>query len=124
MRRSVSSLMNTRPFAVSIRTGRVRLGSMEKGIHLRQFLFAFFALSCGQLARAADPSVIAVLTESETAVGRPVQLQIQVSGVSNPKPPGEINVDGLEIRSAGVSRQYQLNNFCLLYTSDAADERS
>ena len=89
---------------------------MEKGIHLRQFLFAFFALSCVQLARAADPSVTAVLTESETAVGRPVQLQIQVSGVSNPKPPGEINVDGLEIRSAGVSRQYQLNNFSMSYS--------
>jgi hypothetical protein len=89
---------------------------MEKGIHLRQFLFAFFAFSCVQLARAADPSVTAVLTESETAVGRPVQLQIQVSGVSNPKPPGEISVDGLEIRSAGVSRQYQLNNFSMSYS--------
>jgi hypothetical protein len=67
-------------------------------------------------AAAQTPSVTAVLTESETAVGRPVQLEIQVTGASNPRPPGEIYVEGLEIRSAGVSRQYQMQNFSVSYS--------
>lgn len=45
-----------------------------------------------------------------------MQLQIVVTGASNPKPPAEINVDGLDIRSAGVSRQYQMNNFSVSYS--------
>ena len=57
----------------------------------------------------------AVLTESETAVGRPVQMEIQITGASNPKPPSQINVDGLEIQSAGMSRQYQVQNFSVSY---------
>ncbi|MDQ6765722.1 MAG: BatD family protein, partial [Verrucomicrobiota bacterium] len=74
-------------------------------------------LSLAVAARAADaPNVTAVLTDSETTVGRPVQLQIQVRGASNPTPPGEITVDGLDIRSAGVSRQYQMNNFSVSYS--------
>lgn len=64
----------------------------------------------------AEPSLTAVLTESETSVGRPVQLEIQVTGASNPKPPGGITVDGLDIRSAGVSRQYQMQNFNVSYS--------
>src|SRR5215218_7832520 len=72
--------------------------------------------SAARLAAAENPSVTAVLTESETTLGRPVQLEIQVSGVANPKPPGEINVDGLDIRSAGVSRQYQMQNFSVSYS--------
>ncbi|MEP6955326.1 MAG: BatD family protein, partial [Chthoniobacterales bacterium] len=67
-------------------------------------------------AHAAEPSVTAVLTDSSTAVGRPVQLQIQITGASNPKPPNEIVVEGLDIRSAGVSRQYQMNNFSVSYS--------
>lgn len=67
-------------------------------------------------ARADSPSVTAVLTESETVVGQPVQLQIQITGASDTKPPGEIDVEGLEIRSAGVSRQYQMQNFSVSYS--------
>ena len=58
----------------------------------------------------------AVLSNSETEVGQPVQLQIQVTGASNPRPPGEIAVNGLEIRSAGTSRQYQMQNFSVSYS--------
>src|SRR5215211_8670565 len=79
-------------------------------------LSAAFFCSAARLAAAENPSVTAVLTESETTLGRPVQLEIQVSGVANPKPPGEINVDGLDIRSAGVSRQYQMQNFNVSYS--------
>ncbi len=67
-------------------------------------------------ARAENPSVTAVLTESETVVGRPVQLQIQVTGTSNPRPPGEITIDGLDIRAAGTSRQYEMRNFSVSYS--------
>ncbi len=68
------------------------------------------------VARAAEPSVTAVLSNSETAVGQPVELQIQVTGAANPKPPGDIKVDGLDIRSAGVSRQYNMQNFSVSYS--------
>ena len=67
-------------------------------------------------ARAQGPNVTAVLSSSETAVGQPVQLQIQVTGASNPKQPQEIVVDGLEIQSAGVSRQYQMQGFSVSYS--------
>ena len=67
-------------------------------------------------ALAQQPSVTAVLDSSETNLGNPVQLQIVVTGASNPKPPGEIKVDGLDIRSAGVSRQYQMQNFSVSYS--------
>ena len=76
-----------------------------------------FCLFASALTAAAQsPNVTAVLTESETAVGRPVQLEIQVTGASNPKPPGEIVVEGLDIRSAGTSRQYQMQNFSVSYS--------
>jgi hypothetical protein len=64
---------------------------------------ALLALLFAPAVRAADPSVTAVLTDSETVVGRPVQLQIEIAGSSSPKPPAEITVDGLDIRSAGTS---------------------
>ncbi len=43
-------------------------------------------------------------------------MEIQVTGVSNPKPPAEIAVDGLDILSAGTSRQYQMQNFNINYS--------
>lgn len=67
-------------------------------------------------AVAQQPSVTAVLDSADTNLGNPVQLQIVVTGASNPKPPGEIKVDGLDIRSAGVSRQYQMQNFSVSYS--------
>ena len=69
-----------------------------------------------RVAVAQQPSVTAVLDTSETELGNPVQLQIVVTGASNPKPPDEIIVDGLDIRSAGVSRQYQMQNFSVSYS--------
>ena len=43
---------------------------------------------------AAAPTVTAVLSSSETAMGQPVQLQIKVTGSNSAKPPAEIAVDG------------------------------
>ena len=83
----------------------------------RRFLSALLLLFAATAsARADSPSVTAVLSNSETAVGQPVQLELQVTGASNPKPPRDFTVDGLDIRSAGVSRQYQMNNFSVSYS--------
>lgn len=88
---------------------------MEKPMRLLSLISAvlFFASVTG---RADEPSVTAVLTDSETNVGRPVQLAIQVTGANNPKPPADISVEGLDIRSAGVSREYQMRNFSVSYS--------
>ena len=67
----------------------------------------FFATS----ALAAEPTVTAVLTSSETVVGRPVQLQIKVTGASGAKMPDSIAVDGLEIHQTGTSREFHMNGF-------------
>ena len=82
----------------------------------QRHLVAALLLLSAITAVAQTPSVTAVLTDSETELGRPVQLEIQVTGASNPKPPAEINVEGLEIRSAGTSRQYQMQNFSVSYS--------
>jgi hypothetical protein len=62
-------------------------------------------------ARAEEPSVTAVLTSSETAVGQPVELQIKVNGARNAAPPSEISVDGLDIRSTGQMQSFEMRNF-------------
>ncbi len=85
---------------------------------IRAFALLFVAnlLAAVTTALAQEPNVTAVLTDAETTIGRPVQLQIQVSGASSPKPPAQITVDGLDIRAAGTSRQYQMQNFSVSYS--------
>src|SRR5262245_11342258 len=68
----------------------------------------FFAAS---FARADSPSVTAVLSNSEATVGETVELQIKVTGPGDARPPEEISIDGLEIRSTGTSRQFEMRNF-------------
>jgi len=65
---------------------------------------------------ADEPSVTAVLTSSETEVDRPVQLQIKVSGDNSASPPGEIAVDGLDIRYTGQSQLMEGRNFRFTYS--------
>jgi len=89
---------------------------MEKTMRSMHFILVLLILSFATVAQAEEASVTAVLTESETAVGRPVQLAIQVTGATNPKPPADITVEGLDIRSAGVSREYQMRNFSVSYS--------
>ena len=72
---------------------------------------ALIVFSSGELSRAEAPSVTAVLTSSQAAVGQMVQLQIKVTGTRSASPPQEINVDGLEIQSAGESRSFEMRNF-------------
>ncbi len=81
------------------------------------FLFlALFVCAGVRPACAAEPTVTAVLSNSQTSVGQPVELQIQVTGASNPKPPSQLEVDGLEFQSTGTSRQYQMQNFDISYS--------
>ncbi len=77
----------------------------------RIFIAVFIALACTQFAFADPPSVTAVLSNSETAVGETVELQIKVTGPGDAQPPEEISIDGLEIHATGQSRQFEIHNF-------------
>jgi hypothetical protein len=67
-------------------------------------------------AHADSASVTAVLTNSETIVGQPVQLEIKVTGASNAKAPNIISVDGLDIRYSGQSQMLEGRNFQFNYS--------
>ena len=77
----------------------------------RIFIAVFIALACTQFAFADPPSVTAVLSNSQTAVGETVELQIKVTGPGDAQPPEEISIDGLEIHATGQSRQFEIHNF-------------
>lgn len=79
-------------------------------------LAAFCTLLPAATLLAASASVTAVLSSSETAVGQPVQLQIKVTGSTSAKPPGEIPVDGLDIRFSGQSQLLEGHNFQFSYS--------
>lgn len=77
----------------------------------RRILFlALIAFAPAQFAFADSPSVTAVLSNSEAAVGETVRLQIRVTG-SGAKAPGEIQIEGLEIRQTGTEQHYEMLNF-------------
>ena len=82
-----------------------------------KYLAFFFAavFICGNLF-AEDPSVTAVLTSSQTALGRPVQLQIKITGSPSARPPDFISVDGLDIRYSGQSQMVEGRNFQFSYS--------
>src|SRR6266404_1172812 len=71
-------------------------------------LVAFAGTNC---ALADSPSVTAVLSNSQAAVGQTVQLQIRVSGSGEAKVPENIAIDGLEIHPPGTSRHFEIHNF-------------
>lgn len=72
---------------------------------------ASFALAaCIPFAQAEQPSVTAVLSSSQTAVGQPVELQIRVKGDRSVAPPTVISVDGLEIQSTGQMQSFEMRN--------------
>ena len=90
---------------------------MQRHLNLRSRVWARFvvaALIGAGLAptpvRAEQPSVTAVLTSSETAVGQPVQLQISISGARSAEIP-DFSVEGLDIRASGTSQHFEMNNF-------------
>src|SRR6059036_4354388 len=78
----------------------------------RAFLIGTVAAILAASATFADsPNVTAVLSNSDTALGETVQLQIKVTGPGDARPPEEISIDGLEIHSTGTSRQFEIHNF-------------
>src|SRR6266581_3300315 len=77
----------------------------------RIFIAGFVALACSPFAFADSPTVTAVLSNSGTAVGETVELQIKVIGPGDARPPEEISIDGLEIHATGQSRQFEIHNF-------------
>src|SRR5947208_4925149 len=83
---------------------RVRLSAIV-------LLAALIAFAGSDAAFADSPSVTAVLSNSEAAIGETVQLQIKLSGARDARPPENISVDGLEIHATGTSRQFEMRNF-------------
>src|SRR3984893_18262562 len=73
--------------------------------------FALFVLILAKSAFAATPSVTAVLSDSQPAVGQMVQLEIKVNGANSANVPETISIDGLEIHQTGQSRQFEMHNF-------------
>ena len=96
---------------MSIMTGNhVRMSPLPFShyILLRAAILLFgLAFSSASLV-AEEPSVTAVLSSSEAAVGQEVQLQIQVRGDRNISPPSEISVDGLQIQSTGQMQSFEM----------------
>src|SRR6266480_4554158 len=74
-------------------------------------LFGTLIGFCAANAFADSPSVTAVLSNSEAAVGAMVQLQIRVTGARGAEAPEKIAVDGLEIYRTGTSQHFEMNNF-------------
>src|SRR2546421_12318365 len=99
--------MNARLDVMSIMTGKMSIQARRFGFIL---IFAIL-LSAGRDARAASPSVTAVLSDSQPSVGQMVQLEIKVSGANNANVPQTISVDGLEIHQTVTSRQFEMHNF-------------
>jgi BatD DUF11 like domain len=78
----------------------------------RQVLIVVLIATAGTQRVIADsPTVTAVLSNSEAAVGQMVQMDIKVSGANSVDAPDEIIADGLEIHRTGTSRQFEMRNF-------------
>jgi hypothetical protein len=71
-------------------------------------LVGVFFLSLPVPVRAEQPSATAILSETATEVGQPVQLQVKISGAKSDDAP-EIKVDGLDIAYHGASSQSSFN---------------
>lgn len=69
------------------------------------------------VVRADEPSVTAVLDNSQTSVGRPVHLEIKVTGARNASMPKQIAVEGLDIRYSGESQLFESQNFNFSYSA-------
>jgi len=76
----------------------------------RRILFLTpLAIAAMQSSFAASPSVTAVLSNSQPAVGQIVQLEIKISGANKAKVPESISIDGLEIHQTGQMYESSLS---------------
>src|SRR6266480_4252966 len=84
---------------------------MKMSMFRRILFLATIASVAIQSSFAASPSVTAVLSDSQPAVGQMVQLEIKVNGANSANVPETISIDGLEIHQTGTSRQFEMHNF-------------
>src|SRR2546421_12383803 len=84
---------------------------MEMSMFRRILFLALITIAATQSGFAASPSVTAVLSDSQPAVGQMVQLEIKVNGANSANVPETISIDGLEINQTGTSRQFEMHNF-------------
>jgi hypothetical protein len=84
---------------------------MKMSMFRRILIWAPIAIAAMQSSFAAAPSVTAVLSDSQPAVGQMVQLEIKVNGANSANVPETISIDGLEIHQTGTSRQFEMHNF-------------
>src|SRR5664279_2014272 len=106
--------MNARLRVMSIMTGKwsqMYRSLLRHSLLVRATIASFAFAALAGSANADEPSVTAVLTSSETAIGQPVQLQVQVKGDRNAASPAQISVDGLEIQSTGQMQSFEMRNF-------------
>jgi hypothetical protein len=82
---------------------------MKMSMFRRILFLAPVAIAAMQSSFAASPSVTAVLSNSEPAVGQIVQLEIKISGANKAKVPESISVDGLEIHQTGQTYESSLS---------------
>jgi len=97
-----------------VRSPGYRISPAVHFVGVAVFAAALFFPTLGLFADA--PTATAVLTSSETEIGRPVQLQIKITGASNATRPGDIAVDGLDIRYTGQSQLVEGRNFQFSYS--------
>jgi hypothetical protein len=76
-----------------------------------KIVFTLIASILASNAFAVSPSVTAVLSDSQPAVGQMVRLEIKVNGANSANVPETISIDGLEIHQTGTSRQFEMHNF-------------
>ena len=104
-------------------------------IYKRRFgiSFTLLAFVIASTTRAASPSVTAVLSNSQPAVGEMVQLEIKVTGATNARAPEDIIADGLQIHRTGEQYESQLrfgfgsqqqNSSSVIYTYTVMPMRS
>jgi len=93
-----------------------QMPSIRFAIFRGAILAAALAFVAVSPAIAASADVTAVLSNSNTAVGQMVQLQIKVTGTASARPPGAIAVDGLDIRFSGQSQLLEGRNFQFTYS--------
>src|SRR5947209_16856613 len=67
------------------------------------------ALVVAQAALAQSPTVTAVVSNSEAAVGEMVQMDVKITGATRADAPQEIAADGLEIHRTGQRYESQLS---------------
>lgn len=79
------------------------------GIRIQVLVAVAAIICCGANTLAASPSVTAVLSNSEPAVGEMVQLEVKITGAANARAPEDINAEGLQIHRTGEQHESQLN---------------